>query len=341
MLYNFDADSVGSVPAGWVVLRGVATVQADQSVSLPNSLKFVTAYPVYWAEASPSGVSLADGFIQARIRQNQYGDELHLLFRVTSLFSGYSVRHRAGLYTQIIRLSDWAVIASSSSIVPTGTWGLLRAEFKGSQCRVLLNGVEVIPWSDLAYDRLGNYLGPAYIGEGTVSVWADFTSGASAAWIDDYEVVPEGPPVYYSVTINSAVGGSTIPAAGVYSVEEGVLSIRATPSSGYNFTSYLVDGETRYENPLPLMVDRDITVTPVFTEILPEDELVETYKGREIWFSPVNNYYYVRGYAQTFTTVEDARIFIDTLPPVSPPFPVWAALTMIGGAAIVVFLKTK
>lgn len=60
----------------------------------------------------------------------------------------------------------------------------------------------------------------------------------------------------------------------------------------------------------------------------PQDQLVEIYKGKEIWYSSANLYYYVKGYAQTFKMLEDARSFVDGLPP-TPISPLWLGLASI------------
>jgi len=73
----------------------------------------------------------------------------------------------------------------------------------------------------------------------------------------------------YTVTIKAGVGGSTSPVPGSYGPYSygASLTVTATPSSGYRFESWLVDGITYYANPLTLTVNTDLSLTATFSAI--------------------------------------------------------------------------
>jgi hypothetical protein len=76
------------------------------------------------------------------------------------------------------------------------------------------------------------------------------------------------PPTRYTLTINSAIGGVTNPAAGSYLVDENsVVSVTATPLSGYVFKSWELNGVTYTENPISIQMTGDAMLTPFFQEI--------------------------------------------------------------------------
>lgn len=78
------------------------------------------------------------------------------------------------------------------------------------------------------------------------------------------------PPVTYSLTIVPAAGGSTSPVGGVYTYEEGALvSVGAIASAGYVFDRWLLDGVSYMVNPIPVTMNADHTLTPVFTQQAP------------------------------------------------------------------------
>ena len=77
--------------------------------------------------------------------------------------------------------------------------------------------------------------------------------------------------VEYTLTVNTAVGGSTN-LTGTMTYEEGAqVSLVATPDAGYTFTKWAFEDKTEStDNPLFLTMTEDMTVTPVFTEKTPE-----------------------------------------------------------------------
>ncbi len=85
------------------------------------------------------------------------------------------------------------------------------------------------------------------------------------------------PPAEYTLTIATTIGGTTLPAPGSYTHPEGTtLGVAAFPDAGYNFDHWILDGETYTTNPLPILMDKDHTLTAYFSEEAPPPP--ETYK---------------------------------------------------------------
>ena len=84
-----------------------------------------------------------------------------------------------------------------------------------------------------------------------------------------FELIPT--VVEYTLTVNTAVGGSTN-LTGTMTYEEGAqVSLVATPDAGYTFTKWAFEDKTEStDNPLFLTMTEDMTVTPVFTKKTPE-----------------------------------------------------------------------
>lgn len=78
-----------------------------------------------------------------------------------------------------------------------------------------------------------------------------------------------GQVISFTLTINSAVGGTTQPAAGSYPYPEGrEVSVMATPDATHIFNHWDMNGQTVYSNPIPITMTENITLTPIFTKII-------------------------------------------------------------------------
>lgn len=77
-------------------------------------------------------------------------------------------------------------------------------------------------------------------------------------------------PVYYTLTINIGVGGSTNPVAGTYVYSSGIaVEVVALPDNGFLFDRWDLDGASYGANPIIIAMFRDYTLTPVFIEDTP------------------------------------------------------------------------
>jgi len=78
------------------------------------------------------------------------------------------------------------------------------------------------------------------------------------------------PAVGYTLTIYAMTGGTTDPAPGSYSYPAGSIArVTAYPASGYRFDRWYLDGVTRTENPIDVLMDQDHTLRPIFETIPP------------------------------------------------------------------------
>jgi hypothetical protein len=69
----------------------------------------------------------------------------------------------------------------------------------------------------------------------------------------------------YTLTINSAIGGSTSPIAGSYSYEEGEIAVvAAVPETNYSFDHWMLNGGANSSNPIAIAMDGNYMLTPVF-----------------------------------------------------------------------------
>lgn len=73
------------------------------------------------------------------------------------------------------------------------------------------------------------------------------------------------------LTIRTTTGGTTDPAPGEYTYPKGTeVTVTAVPYTGYEFNHWILDGQTRTENPLTIVMDRDYTLTAYFEVVTKE-----------------------------------------------------------------------
>jgi hypothetical protein len=74
----------------------------------------------------------------------------------------------------------------------------------------------------------------------------------------------------YTLTISSTSGGTTNPATGSYSYVAGTnITVTASPSVGYKFSSWLLDGASKTDNPINVTMDANHTLQAIFQDITP------------------------------------------------------------------------
>jgi len=80
----------------------------------------------------------------------------------------------------------------------------------------------------------------------------------------------EVPAVTYTLTVNITVGGTTNPSPGTYTAPSGsTVQVTALPNSGYAFDHWSLDGTTRTENPIDVLMDNNHTLTAYFKTLPP------------------------------------------------------------------------
>jgi hypothetical protein len=178
---NFDADAVGALPPGWTFgsTGGGSprwTVEADATApSRPNVLKQSGSGPFPWCVKQ--GTSLADGVVEVKFkplsgREDQAGGVVwrwkdgdnYYIARANALENNVSLYYTEGGRRRTLKYVDAPVTSNA--------WHTLRAEFKGTHIRVLLDGKAYIELDD------GHIAGA-----GAVGVW---TKADSVTAFDDF-----------------------------------------------------------------------------------------------------------------------------------------------------------
>jgi len=114
---------------------------------------------------------------------------------------------------------------------------------------------------DTDYGAIGKYWG--LLKEGIPDQW----SIAGEAWYNAMQKYH--PPITFTLTIIATTGGTTLPAPNTYTIQQGVTQqVVAIPNAGYQFTNWLLDGTSRTENPINMMMDKDHSLNAIF-ELLP------------------------------------------------------------------------
>src|SRR5258707_13368585 len=178
---TFDGDRAGMPPAGWTCggTGGGAprwSVEADAGApSPPNVLKQSGSGAFPWCVKQ--GTALADGAVEVKFkplagREDQAGGvvwrwkdgDTYYVARANALENNVSLYYTDGGRRRTIKYVD--------APVPGNTWHTLRAEFKGTRIRVLLDGKAYIELDD------SHIAGP-----GAVGVW---TKADSVTAFDDF-----------------------------------------------------------------------------------------------------------------------------------------------------------
>ena len=184
---TFDADKPGAVPAGWECgsTGGGSprwTIEADPGApSKSNVLKQSGAGPFPWCVKA--GSSLADGAVEVKFkplsgREDQAGGVVwrwkdgntYYVARANALENNVSLYYTERGHRITLKYVD--------APVPANSWHTLRAEFKGTRIRILLDGKARIELDD-------NHIA----GSGAVGVW---TKADSVTLFDDfaYQAMP-------------------------------------------------------------------------------------------------------------------------------------------------------
>jgi len=178
---NFDADRAGTLPAGWICgsTGGGAprwSVEADAGApSPPNVLKQSGSGAFPWCVKQ--GTELADGAVEMKFkplsgREDQAGGvvwrwkdgDTYYVARANALENNVSLYYTEGGRRRTIKYIDAPVAGNA--------WHTLRAEFRGTRIRVLLDGKSYIELDD------SHIAGP-----GAVGVW---TKADSVTAFDDF-----------------------------------------------------------------------------------------------------------------------------------------------------------
>ena len=185
MDFNFDSDVAGALPEGWlagVTGRGAShwSVEAEPTASsAPNVLKQSGRGDFPWC-VRPK-VSLGDGFVEVRFKpvagkEDQAGGIVwrwkdgnnYYVARANALENNVSLYHTTNGSRRTIKYVNAPVAGNK--------WHTLRAEFRGTRVRVILDGKAYIELDD---DHIA--------GPGAVGVW---TKADSVTLFDDFRFGP-------------------------------------------------------------------------------------------------------------------------------------------------------
>jgi len=109
------------------------------------------------------------------------------------------------------------------------------------------------------------------------------------------------PVVTYSVIVQSAPNGSTVPTAGTYIYNSGSSVIfTATANSGYLFDHWSVNGVNYTSNPLTRTITSDLTVIPYFVTVPPVNYSITVQSGPNGYTIPSTGTY-TRASGSSFT----------------------------------------
>ncbi len=184
---NFDQDRLGQAPAGWtcgVTGSGTPrwTVEAEPGAAAARPVLMQSGAGDFpWCVRTGSAVQ--DGFVEVRFkplrgREDQAGGvvwrwkdgKTYYVARANALENNVSLYITEGGRRKTLKYVDAPVAAN--------TWHLLRAEFKGSAIRVMLDGKVVITFDD------GHLTGAGAVGVWTkadsVTAFRDFSFGLVA-----------------------------------------------------------------------------------------------------------------------------------------------------------------
>lgn len=184
---NFDQDTPGAAPAGWiagVTGKGVArwTVEADPTApSPPQVLKQSGKGDFPWCVRKATSVS--DGFVEVKFkplsgREDQAGGVVwrwkdgdnYYVARANALEDNVSLYYTQGGRRTTLKYVDAPVARNQ--------WHVLRVEFQGAKIRVILDGKSYISIDD-----------SHIAGAGAVGVW---TKADSVTLFDDFSHGPAG-----------------------------------------------------------------------------------------------------------------------------------------------------
>lgn len=90
-----------------------------------------------------------------------------------------------------------------------------------------------------------------------------------------FSQIPPPPPMKYKLSISATSGGSISPPQGIIEyAADSVASAVATPSSGYSFQGWTLDGSAYSDNPINILMNRDHVLLAVFAIIPPVTHLL-------------------------------------------------------------------
>ncbi len=242
----------GTYSGNFSISSGTGARRAYAYVNLNNLTKLYTRAYVY----IPSNLLLSSGQSLWLVQFADAGN---------SVIASFGIRADASGLRWAVQYGNWPY-SIGSSLPTAGSWYMVEANFthatSGKTIILKVNGTEVASLNQdtstannvwLARFGIAYYVGGA----------------ATSIALDDVAIYSEFvPTVKYDLSVNTQGNGNTSPIVGTYQYDAGTIaSVSATPSSGWTFTGWLLNG-TDYglSNPCTLTMNANYNLTAVFSE---------------------------------------------------------------------------
>jgi hypothetical protein len=169
---SFDADAIGSAPAGWTVAKtgsGDPKWTVEEDATAPSKTRVVkqsgrATYPLLLKNET----SVKDGFVEIRFKAIAGSEDraAGIVSRAKDADNYYVVRANA-LEDNVVLYKTVNGVRSALDIVgrkggygvevsvPSDRWLALRVEFKGNRFRVLYNGKQLFEVEDSTFSDAG------------------------------------------------------------------------------------------------------------------------------------------------------------------------------------------
>lgn len=114
-------------------------------------------------------------------------------------------------------------------------------------------------------------------------------------------LIPVTPPTLHTLILSASLGGTTNPAPARYDYNEGTSApITAIPDPNYRFSHWELDGTTRTENPITVLMDRDYSLKAMF-EYVPVAITAQASAGGSV--SPTGQVQMIIGQTYSFVAI--------------------------------------
>jgi hypothetical protein len=191
---SFEADAIGSVPAGWTVAktgRGEPRWSVETDPAAPSKTKVVKQsghadYPLLFR----NGTGVKDGFVEVKFKAVSGSEDRAggLVWRAKDANNYYVVRANA-LEGNVVLYKTVGGKRSALDIVgrkggygvkepvPANQWHTLRVEFAGNRFKVIFNGKPLFEVEDATFTEPG--LVGVWTKADSVTLFDDFAYGES------------------------------------------------------------------------------------------------------------------------------------------------------------------
>lgn len=307
-IYIDDSESV-HISDNHIVNCGFASPQAGIAVYLSHNVTISNNGILGSSRIGTAGIYLAST-VESQVNGNNVS-YFHSGIYVFSYSNSNVISNNVVTYNNVNNLAGWLAFNNTYFGNTEYGTGLYSIDYSGYGQYIgnnkffhnNLSGMNVLPgnsnvWDD-GYPSGGNYWstysdvdlfrGPNQDESGSDGIW-DNPLVIDSNNVDRYPFTQQDgwEVTTYLLTINSAMGGTTVPTAGSYTYgEDEVATVTATPDVGYYFDHWDYNGHTSTTNPIMITMNQDYTLTPVFVYSGPSVPEFPIGLALEILFVPV------------------------------------------------------